>query len=282
MKTFTSYLTLFRFELPFAAGVCVVLGQVLALGTLPPVNILLFGFGAVFFISASALILNDLFDIESDRINAAERPLPSGRVSPTGVVILFGIVSILGFVLSFLISISVFLLVVVLWIVALLYNWKFKRAGIAGNLMISFSVGMTFIYGGVSVGVPFDVLVWLFAVIAALINLGEEIAADVMDMHGDKKMDSKSVPIQYGAETAVNICTIIFGTAILISMVPFVFGLLPLMYIIPILIMDVIIVYSVMRFRKSKGQEGRRYIRMLYLGALFGMMVLLAMRLIAG
>lgn len=282
MRKFTPYLTLFRFELPFAAGVCVVLGQVLALGTLPPVNILLFGFGAVFFISASALILNDLFDIESDRINAPERPLPSGRVSPAGVVILFGIVSIFGFVLSYLISITVLLLVVVLWIVALLYNWKLKRSGIAGNLMVSFSVGATFIYGSVSVGVPFDVLVWLFAILAALINLGEEIAADVIDMHGDKKMDSKSIPIQYGAEKAVNICTIIFGTAILISIVPFVFGFLPLMYIVPILIMDVIIVYSVMRYRNSKGQAGRRYIRTLYLGALFGMIVLLAMRLIAG
>ncbi len=202
----TAYLRLFRFELPFAAGVCVVLSQVLALGALPPASVLLlYGFGAVFFISASALILNDLFDIESDRINAPERPLPSGRVTPAGVVILFCIVSIPGFVLSYLISITVLLLAVVLWIVALLYNWKFKKAGIAGNLMVSFSVGMTFIYGGVSVGEPFEVLVWLFAVVAAFLNLGEEIAADVMDMQGDKKMDSKSIPIRYGAEKAVNL-----------------------------------------------------------------------------
>jgi len=281
MRKFTPYLTLFRFELPFAAGVCVVLGQVLALGTLPPVNKLLFGFGAVFFISASALILNDLFDIESDRINAPERPLPSGRVTPAGVIIQFGLVSILGFVLSYLISIPVLIIAAVLWMVAFLYNWKFKKAGIIGNLMVSFSVGMTFIFGGVSVGVPFDVLVWLFAVMAALINLGEEIAADVMDMHGDKKMDSKSIPIRYGAEKAVNICTIIFGMAILVSIVPFMFGLLPLPYLVPILLMDAIIIYSVLRYRKSKGQEGRWYIRMLYLGALFGMIVLLAMRLIA-
>lgn len=276
----TAYLGLFRFELPFAAGVCVVLGQVLALGALPPVSILLYGFGAVFFISASALILNDLFDIESDRINAPDRPLPSGRVSPAGVVILFGFVSVLGFVFSYLISITVLLLAIVFWIVALLYNWKFKRAGITGNLMVSFSVGMTFIFGGVSVSVPFDVLVWLFAAIAALINLGEEIAADVMDMQGDTKMDSKSIPIRYGAEKAVNISTVIFGTAILVSIVPFIFGLFPLPCLAPILIMDAIIIYSVLRYRKSKGQEGRRYIRMLYLGALFGMMVLLIMRVL--
>ena len=281
MRKFTPYLILFRFELPFAAGVCVVLGQVLALGTFPHVNILFYGFSAVFFISASALILNDLFDIESDRINAPERPLPSGRVTPAGVIIQFGLVSILGFVLSYLISIPVLIIAAVLWMVAFLYNWKFKKAGIIGNLMVSFSVGMTFIFGGVSVGVPFDVLVWLFAIMAALINLGEEIAADVMDMHGDKKMDSKSIPIRYGAEKAVNICTIIFGMAILVSIVPFMFGLLPLPYLVPILLMDAIIIYSVLRYRKSKGQEGRRYIRMLYLGALFGMIVLLAMRLIA-
>lgn len=50
---------LFRLELPFSAGICVVLGELFALGALPPTQDLLLGFFSYFFISATALILND-------------------------------------------------------------------------------------------------------------------------------------------------------------------------------------------------------------------------------
>jgi geranylgeranylglycerol-phosphate geranylgeranyltransferase len=280
MYKLTAYFSLFRFELPFSAGVCVVLGQVLALGTLPPVSIIIYGFGAIFFISASALILNDYFDIEIDRINAPERPLPSGRVSPAGVVFLFCIVSLTGLLLSYLISITALALAMLLWTVAFLYNRRFKLSGITGNLMVSFSVGMTFIFGGVSVGMPFETLVWFFGVLAFLINLGEEISADIMDMRGDRAIDSKSIPITYGAGKAMTVITVIFGTVIVISLAPFVFNLLPLLYLIPVVIMDAVIVYSVVRFRTSKYEEGRTYVRAIYLGALLGVLMILVMRIV--
>src|SRR3972149_6554245 len=72
---------LFRPELPFAAAICVVLGEILALGGFPTARELSLGFACGFFMSATALILNDYFDLEVDRINAPERPLPSGQVS---------------------------------------------------------------------------------------------------------------------------------------------------------------------------------------------------------
>ena len=62
---------------------------------------------------------------------------------------------------------------------------------------------MTFIYGGVSVGMPSNRIVWFFAVIAALIDLGEEIAADAMDMAGDRLIHSNSLAIRHGSRTAL-------------------------------------------------------------------------------
>jgi len=72
---------LLRFELSFAAGACVVLAEVLALGSWPTLRLGIFGFLSVFSIAASVLILNDVFDIETDRINAPSRPLPAGVVT---------------------------------------------------------------------------------------------------------------------------------------------------------------------------------------------------------
>jgi len=70
---------LVKTELPVAAGICVVAGEMLALGRLPTVAEALLGFLTGFFISGSAMISNDYFDLGVDRINRPERPLPSGR-----------------------------------------------------------------------------------------------------------------------------------------------------------------------------------------------------------
>ena len=54
--------------------------------------------------------------------------------------------------------------------------------------MVSFSVGMTFVFGGIAVGKPFEIIVWFFAIITMLIDLGEEIAANAMDIEGDRQI----------------------------------------------------------------------------------------------
>jgi geranylgeranylglycerol-phosphate geranylgeranyltransferase len=141
-------------------------------------------------------------------------------------------------------------------------------------------VGSTFVFGGISVGSPYHELVWLFAVIAALINLGEEIAADAMDMEGDRKMHSNSIAIRYGLKPAINISSLIFITVVLLSFLPIILRWLSFLYLVPIIIMDAIIVYSVGLLRAGVNNQGRQYIRMLYLGALLGMLIILVMNII--
>ena len=60
MRKFKGIIKLLRVELPFSAGICVVMGQMLALGELASIYITLFGFVSVFSISASILVLNDV------------------------------------------------------------------------------------------------------------------------------------------------------------------------------------------------------------------------------
>ncbi|HEY3291224.1 MAG TPA: hypothetical protein VGK87_13935 [Anaerolineae bacterium] len=47
-RKLTGLMRLFRFELPFAAGVCVVLGELLASGKVPAIKEFVFGFLSVF------------------------------------------------------------------------------------------------------------------------------------------------------------------------------------------------------------------------------------------
>lgn len=51
-------------------------------------------------------------------------------------------------------------------------------------------------------------------------------------------------------------------------------------YLLPIAIMDIAIAYSSFQLLKSKDEEGRTYIRWLYLGATLGLIIFIFMRLI--
>lgn len=280
MHKINGLLKLIRFELPFSAGVCVVMGQMLALGEFAEVHLILYGFLSVFLISASILVMNDYFDVETDKINAPHRPIPSNLVTPNEALYFSLLLLFIGILLGYLISITALVISIVLSVVGFLYNRYFKKSGLPGNLMVSFSVGMTFIYGGASVGLPFHKMVLFFGLIAALIDLGEEIAADAMDIKGDELINSKSVAIKYGRDTALKISSFIFFFVVLLSIVPFILNWFPVIYLIPIGIMDLSIAYPALNLLNSENEEGRKYIRWIYLGAISGIIIFIIMRLI--
>lgn len=279
MKKIKGLFSLLRFELPFSAGVCVVMGQLLALGKFASIPETLSGFFSVFFVSASILVLNDYFDIETDKINAPHRPIPSNIVTGPEALSLSIILWSFGLILSYLINFMALSAAIILSVIGFLYNRKFKKSGLPGNLMVSFSVGMTFIYGGISVGLPFNKMVWFFGLIAALIDLGEEIAADAMDMQGDTLINSNSLAIKYGKLTALRTSSYIFYFVILLTSLPFILKWFQTIYLVPIMLMDMVIAYFSYRLLKSDNELGRKYIRNIYLGATFSLVLFLIIRL---
>ena len=202
---------LFRPELPFAAGMCVVIGEVLAQGSLPEISVLLLGFACGCLLSASALITNDYFDLEVDRINAPERPLPSGRVTPSEALALGIGVAVIGLAAALAISPLALAISLVVWILGFVYNWKLKAAGLWGNLSVAVSVGATFVLGGAAVGQTWKPAVWMFALIAFCFDLAEEIMGDVMDAEGDRQRGSKSIAITRGRAFALRLAGSLIG-----------------------------------------------------------------------
>jgi len=110
-------INLLRPELPFAAGISVIMGEIITLGHLPSLKELFLGFMWGFFLSGSAMVLNDYFDIEVDKINAPDRPLPSGIISPTTAIFFTVIITLLGLVTSFFINLSAIILYVIFWFI---------------------------------------------------------------------------------------------------------------------------------------------------------------------
>ncbi len=257
---------LLKTELPLAAGLCVLAGEVLALGRLPPVGLAVLGFLVGFGLSGSAMISNDVFDIEVDRVNHPERPLPSGRVSVREVAILSGLFAAAGLLAAAFLGALTLVLAAAIWALGLLYNAKLKETGLAGNVTVSLSVASTFVFGGLAVGGLASGLVWTFGGLAFLFDLGEEIASGVMDVEGDAVRRARSIARVRGRRTALAVAGGLFGAFMALSLLPFAEGWMGSIPLVLILVADAAIAFLFVRLVGTRTpQEGRRRIRQLYL-----------------
>jgi len=148
-----------------------------------------------------------------------------------------------------------------------------------GNLMVSFSVGMTFIFGGLAVGRPFEKIVLFFAVWVLLIDLGEEIAADAMDLEGDRQAGSRSLALVLGPENALKISAAIFLLVMVTSSLPLLLGWLEWIYLFPILLADAVILFSTRKLLDSRIANRRIYIRWIYLSGLAALIIFIILRM---
>ena len=271
-KKIKGLIELLRPELPFAAGVCVIIGEIIALDGFPPFPELFLGFIWGFFLSGSAMILNDVFDVEVDRVNVPTRPLASGLISTRTAVGFAIIVTLIGLVASFFIDKLAVLLYVIFWIIGFSYNWKLKERGFFGNLFVSSSVAITIILGSIVVDKPWNRAVVIFSMMVFLFSLGEEIAADAMDVKGDKKRNIRSIPILIGRKNALYISFSLFFIEVVLSFLPVILGLFGISYLIAISLTDILVLFlGVELIRSQNIKTGLSYIRKLYLGALSGM-----------
>lgn len=214
---------LIRVDLALGAGIFFVAGGILAIGGLPPLNQVLFGFLTMFFISGSANISNDYFDRDVDKINLPARPLPSGRISVSELWVLFFLFTAAGLTNAALLGPLVLALVSVFWGIALLYNIKLKDSGFAGNLIVAVCVAMTVILGGITAGTINGVLL-TFAALAFFFDLGEEIASDALDVKGDQLRSSESLAKRRGRTSAIRISGVMFTVFCVLTLLPFLMG----------------------------------------------------------
>jgi geranylgeranylglycerol-phosphate geranylgeranyltransferase len=271
-KKISALMRLFRLELPLAMGVCVVAGQIQASNALPSPRIALLGFTCGFAFSSAALILNDYFDLEVDRINAPDRPLPTGAVTGREAVALTILMTIVGLAAALALGPAKLVLGLVFWTIGFLYNWRFKQSGLPGNLMVAVSIGATFVLGAVTVGSPLHPLAWTFGLIAFLIDLGAEIAGGAMDMEGDRVRGCHSIALQSGRRFSLKISAALWGVAVVLIFLPILFGWLAARYLVFCILAAALISFFTLLLLQSRSREiGRRAVRGVYLGAIAGL-----------
>src|SRR5438477_101141 len=129
----SAYLTLIRPPNTIMIGLGVVIGEAIGLGMLPGIREAIFGFLTASLMMAGTMVANDVYDIEIDKVNSPQRPLPSGTVKTRDAVRLAVALSGTAILISALLNLSTFLTALLALALMVYYNTRGKRTGPIGN-----------------------------------------------------------------------------------------------------------------------------------------------------
>ncbi len=183
---------------------------------------------------AAGNILNDIMDIEIDKISHPLRSLPSEKLTIKQawyLVILFSFTSI------FCVLFGAYLLnnmglewvpLAIIWLISftLMVSYeigpKTKKYGYVGNLIIGGMLGLVIIYGGASVGKYNHSVTLCIALMATFIGISREIIKDVHDLEGDLKWGRRTFPIIIGEQNSRKLAYVFVMLGVISIMLPFI------------------------------------------------------------
>jgi geranylgeranylglycerol-phosphate geranylgeranyltransferase len=183
MKTVKVYLKLLRINNALIAAITVALGFWLSespysgwmLVLLMVATISATGFGNV---------INDIQDIDSDRISHPQRPLPKGDLSIHSAKIFSVILIFISLACGFSVSITHGLATLIPLLLLILYARFLKATPLAGNIVVALLVAYSILYGALNA--PGFSMVIYPALFAFLLNISREMIKDIQDEAGDK------------------------------------------------------------------------------------------------
>ena len=223
-------------------GAAVLIGAVVTVGNLNiPWQVLTFTFLTAAFVAAGGNALNDYSDQEIDHINRPDRPIPSGRITALGALITSQVLLMAGIAFTAFLNPYCLLIAGLNSHVLVLYAWKLKRWGLAGNLSIGYLVGSTFLFGGFAIAslgatptIPGKLLI--LVLMASLSTVGRELIKAIEDMKGDRKLGLRTFPIRHGADKAAVLAVGFIFAATAISPMPYVLGIFGWQYLVLVMV----------------------------------------------
>jgi 4-hydroxybenzoate polyprenyltransferase len=161
-------------------------------------------------LNAASNALNQIYDLEIDRVNKPNRPLPSGRLSPAGAWIFAAAAYAAALALAWFVAPGgrheCFWIALVAAAMTVLYSVppvRTKRLGVWANVTIAIPRGVLLkVAGWSAVKTVFGAEPWFIGAIFGLFLLGASTTKDFADMEGDARGGCRTLPIVYGVSRA--------------------------------------------------------------------------------
>lgn len=214
---------------------------------------ILLGGVSAFLISGGGMVINDYFDLKSDYFTNPTRPLPSGRMSDKAALIYSITLFVLGIYLAVFISPISVLIAILATFLLIIYSKFLQKVFLIGNIVVSFLVGLTFVYGGLAVNKPFIPLI--LGSMAFLANLSREIIKDAEDRFSDERWRVNSLPVKLGERSSRILASIFVLIAVLLSPLPLLLNIFGIYYLVFVLICDGLFLHAALLTLKNKDSK---------------------------
>ena len=161
-------------------------------------------------LNAASNALNQIYDLEIDRVNKPRRPLPSGRMSIQEAWLFTAVAYAVALILAWLIAPGgrreCFWIVVAATLMTFVYSmppFRTKRLGLWANVTIAIPRGVLLkVAGWSAVKTVAGIEPWFIGGIFGLFLLGASTTKDFADMEGDARGGCRTLPIIYGVRRA--------------------------------------------------------------------------------
>jgi 4-hydroxybenzoate polyprenyltransferase len=177
---------------------------------------------ATVFIAAGGYVINDIYDIEADKINKPNKIIIGKHITEKNALTLFIILNIIGVGLGFYLSNGIgksgfFVIFIIASALLYIYSSYLKQILLVGNIIISFVVSLSILLVGIFelltaitdtnriIQITFFKIILDYAIFAFIINLVRELVKDIEDIEGDHKVGIQTLPIVLGRERATKV-----------------------------------------------------------------------------
>jgi geranylgeranylglycerol-phosphate geranylgeranyltransferase len=216
------------------------------------------------------MVINDYFDWECDRVNKPEKWKKFSKY-PRKIFLYYSLfLFFAGILLSSLLPLPAFILAIANSIILFAYSSQLKRFVFLKNVIVSYLVASSFLYGGLISGNP--IVPVIFSAMAFFSNLGREIIKDISDIEGDKKRKVKTLPMMVGKLSSTFLAISFVIAAVLLLPTPYLLGILSWYYLIALLPCIIVLVYSCFLSLVSP-EKSHKYLKLAMLLALLAFFV---------
>jgi geranylgeranylglycerol-phosphate geranylgeranyltransferase len=200
--------------------------------------------------AAGGYAANDVGDLTMDKINHPNRPLSSGTVSAREAGALAAVLFSAGLIGAAFLGVRAATAGLLYGALYLFYNGVVKGKGILANATNATVFIMALVFGWAVVAGIFSRIVFPL-MIFWLYSVAREIYKDAGDHFGDKITGRKTLPVVMGPGAACNVAAVLLGLFILLTPLPYLFGIYSGAYLAFVVPVDALVIYlAVQNLRK--------------------------------
>jgi geranylgeranylglycerol-phosphate geranylgeranyltransferase len=211
-----------------------------------------------FFIAGGGMVINDYYDIEIDKINRPERPIPRGAITLKQAKFIWILTVLIGIIIAIIHSIlfNIGYLNIIIAVFFAFIGWLYaawgKKSGFMGNIIVSVSFSIGMIYGAILNNSNVPPYIYFFFLTSFFLLLSREVIKGCEDIEGDKNEGVKTLAIRIGIKKATLSSLIFAVLAVVFFILPYFTNILnPILFLISMVFGIAVVLYTIILMLRS-------------------------------